>query len=443
MPPGECARCKESRNSINGLYCGKTRKYVQYAAVPPCGPRQNDKDMTNNTPAIIRPENIQIIVQAAPQSYNDNKNSHDRCIYAGQELLAEIRRQGMNDGLDRQAAAFIDKARRTVRVMNERRSPVTKLFDEVRSAFTTLENETDPAKPGTVGHELQRLRDQYAARRRAEEERRRQEALARQRAEEARRRYRAAVEDDLRRRFQDHVSATVSQIARIDAAVTLDNYDASLAVLRDMRADVANGLDPDWLDSLHTAVPAPQGADAYEVETEIKQRLFKQWDDQYTTEAGDAIDSAIDRLPSKKANLERIAQANAEEAARIKAEMEARRKAEAERMEKERAEREAEERRKTELERKAQEMQSLFDGQAAAAAYQPKAKVTKRISLLNPEGIMPVISLWWSKEGCALSTDELAKMFKRQITFCERLANKEGVLIQDESVEYVDEVKAK
>lgn len=399
--------------------------------------------MTSNTPAIIRPENIQTIVQAAPQSYNDNRTSHDRCIDFGRTILDAARAHGMSDDLDRQAAAFIEKARRTVRVMNERRSPVTKLFDEVRSAFTTLENGIDPAKPGTVGHELQRLRDQYAAKKRDEEERRLREETARRQAEEARRRFRADVEDDLKQQFQRLVSDMLDNIARADNELTLENYDATLAALKSSKGYAAKGLPSEWLAQLHTWVRIPAGIKAAEIENEIKQKLVKQFNEQYSAEVGDALDYAIDRLPSKKANLEKMAQADAGEAARIKAEMEARQRAEAERMEKERAGREAEERRKSGLERKAQEMRSLFDGQAAAAAYRPKTKVTKRISLLNPEGIMPVISLWWSKEGRALSVDELAKMFKRQITFCERLADKEGVLIQDESVEYVDEVKAK
>ena len=33
-------------------------------------------------------------------------------------------------------------------------------------------------------------------------------------------------------------------------------------------------------------------------------------------------------------------------------------------------------------------------------------------------------------------------MFKKQITFCEKLA-KEGIYLKDESVEYVEDVKAK
>ena len=123
--------------------------------------------------------------------------------------------------------------------------------------------------------------------------------------------------------------------------------------------------------------------------------------------------------------------------------MEARQRAEAERMEKERAAREAEAKAKAEMDKQAAEMTSLFNQQATVSDYQPKTKVTKRIQLLNPEGIMPIISLWWSKEGCTLPMDELAKIFKKQITFCEKLANKDGVFVNDESVEYVDEVKAK
>ncbi|HIT83146.1 MAG TPA: hypothetical protein IAA99_02960 [Candidatus Avibacteroides faecavium] len=397
----------------------------------------------NNQLALIRPENIQAIMQAAPHHYDGNKASHDRCIDAGLTILNAVRTQGMSDDLDQQAAAFIDKARRTVKAMNERRSPVTKLFDEVRTAFTTLENEIDPARPGSIAHDLQQLRNQYAAQKRAEEERRLREEMARRQAEEAARKFRMDVEDDFKRKFQDYVNAAINRITQIDNAVTLENYDNSLAELHKIKAAVDKGLSAQWADGLHTTLRIPSGINVAEVENELKLALFRQFNDQYLAEVGDTVDYVIDRLPSKRANLEKMAQANAEEAARIKAEMEARQRAEAERMEKERQEREAEDKRKTEMEREAAGMSSLFDQQAAVTAYQPKTKVTKRINLLNPEGIMPVIALWWSKEGCTLTVDELARMFKKQIAFCEKLANKDGETIKHESVEYVDEVKAK
>jgi hypothetical protein len=399
--------------------------------------------MNNNELAIMRPENMKEIMMAAPQSYELNRQSRDNCVNFGQNILHTIQQQGMNDDLDRQAATFIEKARRTVKAMNERRSPVTKLFDQVRTAFTVIENEIDPAKSGTIGYQLQQLRNQYAAKKRAEEEKRQREEMARRQAEEAARKFRMDVEDDFKRKFQDYVNTTLNQITQIDNDVTLENYDVSLLALRNIKAEADKGLSAEWMGGLHTSLRIPLGVKVADVENELKHMLYKQFNDQYVAEVGDTINYTIDRLPSKKANLERMAKANAEEAARIKAEMEARQKAEAERMEKERAAREAEEKRKAEMERGAAEISSLFNAQATMAGYQAKTKVTKKINLLNPEGIMPVIALWWSKEGCTLSVEELSKMFKKQITFCEKLANKEDIFVNDESVEYVDEVKAK
>lgn len=397
----------------------------------------------SNELTIIRPENMNEIMQAAPKSYELNRISRDNCVNFGQNILYTIQQQGMNDELDKQAASFIDKARRTVKVMNERRSPVTKLFDQVRAAYTAIENEVDPAKAGTIGYQLQQLRNQYAAKKRAEEEKRLCEEMARRQAEEAARKFRMDVEEDLKQQFQRLVNDAINEITMADNGLTLENYDNTLALLKSTKAYVDKGLPSEWFAKLRTFVRIPAGVDTAEIETEIKQRLHKQFCEQYMAEVGDTLDYTLDRLPSKKANLEKIAKADAEEAARIKAEMEARRKAEAERMEQERAAREAEERRRAELERKTAEMASLFDGQAVASAYQPKTKVTKKISLLNSDGIMPILSLWWSKEGCTLTVEELAKMFKKQIAFCEKLANKEDIFVSDESVEYVDEVKAK
>ena len=442
MPPKRCTDCKDSFNGINGLFCERLHRYIHHADTVQCEPQQQLPDMNNNELSIIRPENMKEIVMAAPGSYEVNRKSRDNCVSFGQNILTAIQQQGMNDDLDKQAAVFIGKARRTVKVMNERRSPVTKLFDQVRTAFTTIENEIDPSKSGTIGYQLQQLRNQYAAKKRAEEEQRRREALARQQAEETARKFRMDVEDDFKQKFQDLVNSTLNKITEVDNNLTLENYNDSLTMLRLIKSTTVDCV-PAWLDALHTSRLIPMGIKVADVEKEIKQKLCKQFCDQYLSEVGDTVDYTIDRLPSKKANLERMAKANAEEAARIKAETEARQKAEAERMEKERAAREAEEKRKAEMERGAAEMSSLFNAQATMAGYQTKTKVTKKINLLNPEGIMPVIALWWSKEGCTLAVEELSKMFKKQITFCEKLANKEDIFVNDESVEYVDEVKAK
>lgn len=391
---------------------------------------------------IIKQENIQTIISSAPQSFSDNQLSHTKCTEAGQAILDTIYANGMNDELDQQAAAYIEKARKTVKKMTEKRQPVTKLFDEIRKEFTSLENAIDPTKADTIPYKLQQLRNQYAAKKRAEEEERRRKEYERQQAEAARIKMRQDIEDDFRAQFNAHLNQANNELIAIDNAVTLDNYDASLKRIQDYPTDLA----ADFLYNLHTMIRIPMGISVDElrkVEIEVKEQLAKDLKMEYAYDIDNTKQCIIIRLPSKKAHLERIAKSSAEEAERLKAEMEMRQRREAELIEAERLAQEAEEKQRAEMARQQTEMENLFAQQAiVSGGYQPKVKVAQKINLLNPEGIMPIISMWWMKEGCHLTTEELAKMFKKQITFCEKLA-KEGTFIQDESVEYIEDIKAK
>lgn len=393
--------------------------------------------------AIIKQENIQSIVSAAPQSYSDNKLSCERCISAGQSILNTITASGgMTDELDKEAALFIEKARKTVKKMNEKRSPVTKLFDDIRREFTVIENAIDPTKADTIPYKLQQYRNQYAAKKRAEEEKRRQEEYKRQQAEQARVKLRQDIEGDFKTQFQTYLNQSINWLTAKDSSVTLENYNTVYSEVKNFSAS----LPADWLQSLHTLIRIPGNVSVDElrqIETDTKERLGKQFTEQYTAEIQDNKDFILDRLPSKKANLERIAQTDAADAARAKAEMEERQRKEAQEREAERKRREEEEKQKAEMARQQAEMSGLFAEQASMQNYQPKVKVTQKIELLNPEGIMPILSMWWSKEGCTLSVEELSKLFKKQITFCEKLANKDNVYIENESVQYIDDVKAK
>lgn len=136
-------------------------------------------ETSNNLP-ILRQENVQMIVQSAPNAYNTNSLSSVRCADFGKNLLDEIERSGMTDELDKRCADYIDKAKRTLKTMNERRAPFTKLFDQIRSEFTGMENSIDPTKKDTVPYKIQQARNTFAAKKREEVERARQEEMRRQ-----------------------------------------------------------------------------------------------------------------------------------------------------------------------------------------------------------------------------------------------------------------------
>lgn len=391
--------------------------------------------------AIIKTESIATIIADAPQAYQGNVTSHDRCITAGQQLLDTVKEQGMSDELDQQVASYIEKARKTVKKMNEARSPFTKMFDEMRKAFTTIENDIDPTKAGTIPYQLQGARNAYATQKRAEEEARMREAIAKRQAEEARQQMHRNIEEDLKEQFQNFLQSAVDRLTKLDESITLDNFEEKQRVIE--ATDTI--LPPDYIPNLRTTIALPKGVQPSELTTaedNARNKLATAFAEQYQFEVLELKNFILDRLPSKQAHLQRIAQANAEEAQRLQAELEAKQKAEAQRIEAERQAREAEQQQREAMQKQAEQMTGLFDTQATIQTYQPNTKVSEKIQLLNPEGILPILSLWFAKEGCTLTTEELHKMFKKQITFCEKLA-KQGEYIRDESVQYVEEVKAK
>lgn len=395
---------------------------------------------------IFEPQNVGTIAQVAPQAYQENTISHDRCLQFGQELLDRVNAEGMSDALDQEIASFIERAKKTLKKMNGKRSAVTQIFDTIRSAYTGLENEVDPAKKGTIPAQLQEVRNRYAAKKRAEQEaelRKRQQEQARQMAKN---KYTTEVEEDYMRQYNELVTDSINRLMELDKSLTLDNY----AIIADGVKNTSDTLPQKWFTALRPQVLLPSSLtpdEARAIAAEVKQRLQQRFTEQYTFELSATRDDIIDRLPSKRKELERIAQANAEEAERIRKAMEERERKEAELRERERAEREAKEKASAELAAQKQEMDGLFGAaqQLEEVAYQPKTSVKKRINVLNPEGFMQVVGMWWSQLGCTLTIAELEKMFSKQLTFCNKLANDKAnpILIQSEHIEYVDDVKAK
>lgn len=398
-----------------------------------------------NELTIIQPENIQTIVSMTPENHRANVESHDKCISYGQQLLARIQQQGMTDELDQQAAKYIEAARKTVAKMNDKRSPLTKLFDQIRSEFTRLEGEIDHSKTGTVPNQLQQLRNRFAAQKREEEERRRREEMMKQQIEQAIKQFCYYLEKDWRYQLGMHIQQQCNDMSRLLASVTLDNY-----IIVEEQFKKWDMTFPKFSVNVTKPFLIPE-PEHNAIMTDVWNTLKPGFTQQYAEELTKYRDSCLDRLPSKKQELERAAQASAEEAERIRREMEERDRAEAARQEAERKEAERKEREAAELKKQQTEMGSLFDQQAVAATtpvvegYKPKTSVKQKLVPLAPEAFTEIFAMWWSGEGCKMTVEELTKVFKKQITYCEKLANSKTnpVQIKSELISYEDDVRAK
>ena len=399
---------------------------------------------TQESTALVKQENIQAIVQSAPKAYETGKISHDKCLEFGNALLKKIEENGgLNDELDAQVADYLVRVGTTLKKINDTRTPVTRLFDDIKKVFTALENDIDKTKIGTLPFRLQALRNAYAKQKFEEAEKKRKEEEARQRAIAVKNQYIQDVKNDYRRLISEAISNSCKTLMDLDNNVTLENYQKTYDFVDDFQIE----LPLEWYKELKHTIGIPNIPisidELRQIEIDVKNELYKEFSEQYLYEIESTKVYVLERLPSKKMNLEKMAKADAEEAARMKEAMEANKAKEAARMEQERKARELEQQQKAEAAQQANEMNSLF---AMAEAAQPVAKtsvkVTKKIEIVNANGIVPIINMWFAREGVNLELEELCKIFKKQITFCEKLA-KEDVFIEDKNIRYVDDVKAK
>ena len=399
-----------------------------------------------NTLPILRQESVQMIAQSAPDTYNTNSLSSQRCSDYGEKLLSEFQRGGMTDALDKQCAEYIEKAKRTLKAMNERRSPITKLFDQIRSEFTGMENTIDPTKKDTIPYRIQQARNAYAAKKREEAERARQEEMRRQQREQAISRYRQEAEDDYRRQFDSLITEKINELTSLNQSLTVKNFEAVSESIKGFNIALGN----EWFQYCQSYAHKPYeitDAEAIEIRQSILNRVSKQFKEQFQAEVGEYRDTIVDALPSKKRELNRMAKANAEEQARMKAELEAREAAETRRLDEERKRKEEEAKAAKQVQQSANEMDGLFAQTAVATpvGYQPKTSVKQKITVDSADGVLAVVSMWWSKEGQFMPLEELLKIFKKQFTFCEKVANDKNdpEFINSPFVRYEEEVKAK
>ena len=390
---------------------------------------------------IFEPHNVRTLAELAPQSYRDNLLSHTRCLEAGNQLLARVKQEGMTDALDMEIAKYIDKAKITVRKMNGKRSPVTQLFDQIRKVYTSMENDVDPSKANSIPNQLQAYRNAFAKKKHEEEERRRREEAARQAKENAKVRYHAEVAEDYNRQFSALINKSVNDLNGLDRQLAVDNYKTVSEALKEYSCE----LPESWAETIISSAQRPVELSTEEcraIQAGVMSGMLERFREQYRFEVQSTRDDILDRLPSKRRELERMAKASAEEAARKEAEMEAKERAEAARKEAERREREQREAAAAQLAAQKKEMDGLF-GMAETAQYRPKATVKKKVVVETAEDIMKVVAFWWSQEGCTKSVEELCKEFKKQITYANNAANSKDTPRFISDCRYEDDVKAK
>lgn len=401
---------------------------------------------TTNLP--IKVEEFTNIIQNAPGILQRNQKSVTNCNKAGKTLLDTIEGNGEidNDELDDKVAEYIRLSKVTVNNMNERRSPITQLLTKIAKEFTSLENEINPENKNSIASKLQVFRNKYAAKKLAEQKAREETERKRQAAENEKSEYRADLALSMQKYYSSYFEDKAVELSNLFAGLTLENFDVESKKVADFQTEYNSAEHfKSFKDDFRFVYL--QKPDIDKIKVEVALPFMKECERKYREDIQSMKDDFILLLPSKKKELARIAELkkqDAPSAALAEAQAKIREAEEKQKREAERKAKEQEEKLKLEAQASQADIFASFGATAAAAPTSiPDAKVSKKIKVNNAKGFLEVYQMWFIGEGATLSIEELEKVHKKMLTFCEKKANKDSEFIKSAFVEYVDEVKAK
>lgn len=411
-------------------------------------PQRIIKMDTQNNHQLIKVEEFSNIMQSAPAILQRNQTSVSACNQAGQALLDTIEAAGgiNSDELDTSVAEYLAKTKITVDNMNKRRKVLTQLLTNVSKSFTSLEAAIDVKSSSTIPYQLQLARNKYAAKKLEEQKRREEEARIKQMQENEKAQYRSDISLLLENTYNSYVNKHITFLNGLVGRCTLSNYDQTVRQITEANttfiwSDFVQNV-KDNFKTFHLTAEIRQG-----IKNEIASQKRKEFTQRYAFEIGELKQSLIDRFPSLRKQLEEqevLRQTNLAEATRIEEERKLKAAEEQRKQEEEKRRRDEEARAKAEAEKAAAEVQAAFDFSAAnAVSPAPKAKIKKKIQITNPQGFLQVYQMWFTREGINLSMEDLEKVHKKMISYCEKVANKDGEMIQSGFVKYIDDVTAK
>lgn len=379
--------------------------------------------------------NLPVILNSAPEILMQNQTSKSKATEAYLTIENLITDNGMSDFYDNELAKFVEKGKKTITSMNDRRKPVTQMIDLIKKEFTSLESDLK----STVD-KAQSQRNAYATEKmKIKQEEDRQAALRLAKEKEIIE-YRKSCEIAVSSYFTECASKIKSQFLNDFNSLTLENIDKAGFESTSSNFDTYfykginltfpdnSLLDKGTLDSIRSKfIDADYSAQKAQFKAEIQSQLRE----------------LVDKIPSKKAELQTLALADAAETERLLKEKEAREKDEADRIAKEAENKRKEAETAASVKAAGEQAAVLVDAQVGLFEA-PKVVESYEIKLTNIAGYLMLIQFWFEKEGKSLPQDKFEKFtFARAKAFCENYAKKNDEFIKNPTIIYEPKYKAK
>lgn len=379
--------------------------------------------------------NLPVILNSAPEILMQNQTSKSKATEAYLTIENLITDNGMSDFYDNELAKFVEKGKKTITSMNDRRKPITQMIDLIKKEFTSLESDLK----STVD-KAQSQRNAYATEKmKIKQEEDRQAALRLAKEKEIIE-YRKSCEIAVSSYFTECASKIKSQFLNDFNSLTLENIDKAGF------ESTSSNFDTYFYKGINFTFPDNSllDKDALEsIRSEFIDADYSAQKAQFKAEIQSQLRELIDKIPSKKAELQTLALADAAETERLLKEKEAREKDEADRIAKEAENKRKEAETAASVKAAGEQAAVLVDAQVGLFEA-PKVVESYEIKLTNIAGYLMLIQFWFEKEGKSLPQDKFEKFtFARAKAFCENYAKKNDEFIKNPTIIYEPKYKAK
>lgn len=379
------------------------------------------------------------ITATAPEVLAKSQTRVANAKQAGENLLAKLVAE-MNDQGDEEANSYLVKARKTLELITNERKPITQLLDAVKKEFTTIEADLDPKRAESIVSRIQDIRNKYATWKLEEQKRKEAEAAKIKAVEKEKSDTRAAIEISLANWFNEFQTDSIQTLHDTFNEMALATFEQDKKSIIDWPEVYPIEHFNSFKLSVTTLYLSKD--DKIALKVDVSDGKYDEFKTTYKAKIAETKADLVSKMPSKKAELEAIADAeknNAAEAERLKAEKDKREQAEKDRIAKEKSEADAKAKTEADAKAKAAEMQTLFNVESQTTA---KERTGYEIIIKHPAAFGLIFQFWFEKEGKDLPIDQLEKKTLGQMkSFCEKYAHKNNETITSPYIQYKEEVK--
>ena len=346
---------------------------------------------------LIKVTEVTNLLSQFPDIVGRNSKSVENCNNVGQTILDTIDAEGMNEDLDAKASEYIDKVRVTMKNMNSRRTPFTQIFDKIRSHFTSQEKAIDPKDLSTIPGKIVAARNKYAQKKHEEAELRRKETERRAAYEQEKATYRQNVENGVNAHFSRYLQNKINELHNIYNTLTFATFDRDSIGITIFSNEYKPAHFEAYCEEYTTYYLSKDDKQA--IRKSVLNGKFETFAAKFKTDISLAKQDIIDRLPSKRAELQEVEELRKRDAVAAQAAEEERKQREALEAKKRLEEiqrQEEEDKQKAAMQAQQASMTNLFDASAATVAAPPtNAKVKEKIQVLHPQGFLEIFQMWW------------------------------------------------